>query len=361
MMDQQIALSPSASSLRLLLDEDELEIMLEAEANSSLSVHLRPRWHRVLPKPGTSISLQGKIDGAVCVRLTVQSRAQGWQARWVRWTYAVRRVPDIQGGSAVSAQDVLRDDEQELRLLILPGETRHARLEFVVCLDAQTEAGDYPFDVVTQDEDTGEICTTAGMLRLRHPDATFLKYLPALFTQHPDNNLPGYNDPPFLDRFLCGFEDAHQPMQEILDNIERYFDADMAPAEFLPWLATWVSLALDENWPELKRRRLIQEAVELYRWRGTRRGLSRYLHLYTGVIPQINDQPFSGMRLGPSTRLGGSHTLLGDVPPHTFVLTLAVPDVNAIKEQTVRDIIDSEKPAHTAYDLRIVQSDASKS
>lgn len=133
------------------------------------------------------------------------------------------------------------------------------------------------------------------------------------------------------------------------------FTLEQPPAspDFLSWLATWVALVTDENWPELKRRRLIREAADLYRWRGTRRGLSRYLEIYAGVIPEINDQPFAGMRLGTDTLLGRD-TLLGDVPPHTFVVTLALPDPETINEQVVRDIIDSEKPAHTGYALRIV-------
>ena len=126
------------------------------------------------------------------------------------------------------------------------------------------------------------------------------------------------------------------------------------PLPILPWLSTWVSLALDENWPQLKRRRLIKEAVELYRWRGTRWGLTRYLELYTGITPEINDQPFIGMRLGREALLG-RHTVLGDVPPHTFVLTLAMTGPGQVNEQKVHEIIQANKPAHAAYELRIVE------
>jgi hypothetical protein len=113
-------------------------------------------------------------------------------------------------------------------------------------------------------------------------------------------------------------------------------------------------MVLDENWPVLKRRRLIAQAVELYRWRGTKRGLSDYLEIYTGARPTIHDQPYPGMRLGESARLGPGNKL-GGVLPHTFVVTLAVPDLTAINEQIVRQIIESEKPAHTAYRLQIVE------
>jgi hypothetical protein len=104
----------------------------------------------------------------------------------------------------------------------------------------------------------------------------------------------------------------------------------------------------------MQRRRLIKEAVELWRWRGTKRGLSRYIEIYTGVKPDIHDVPVRGMRLGPNTKMGHADTKLGDVPAHTFVVSIAVPDPTKINEQIVHDIIAWEKPAHTAYSLRIL-------
>ena len=114
-----------------------------------------------------------------------------------------------------------------------------------------------------------------------------------------------------------------------------------------------MALTLDDNWSELKRRRLIGEAVELYRWRGTKRGLTRYLEIYAGVTPQIEDKPFEGMRLGsdllltPETRLGG-------LAPHCFSVTLSLPEPDSVSESVIRRIIEAEKPAHAAYELRIL-------
>lgn len=64
------------------------------------------------------------------------------------------------------------------------------------------------------------------------------------------------------------------------------------------------------------------------------------------------------MRLGPDAKLGTDATILGDVPPHTFVVTLATPDPDSLDEKTIRDIIRWEKPAHTAYTLNIVRGAA---
>lgn len=335
---------------------DEVEVALTPPPLETVPESLRPMWHRVVQKPGALVSLRSERDKLQVIRLSAVSAADAWNPRWVKWTYAVRQTPKDLGGDALAAQDILSTDKSELTLLVLPGEQRSVTLEFDAWLDGETQTGNYLFDVVASDVESGETFTAPGLLRLRHQKTRLLNLLPAIYSQEPsrlDRNAP-FEEKPFFERFLRGFEDAQVPTNTLLARIAEYFDADGAPPDFLPWLGTWVSLVLDENWPELKRRRLIKEAVELYRWRGTRRGLLRYLEIYTGIVPEINDHPFQGMRLGPQTLLG-VETLLGDVPNHTFVVTVAIPDPKSVNEQTVRDIIESQKPAHTAYALRIVE------
>lgn len=360
----------SLDAIEVRLLPDVIEAPLLPRPAGALARRLETGFHRVEPKPGALVSITSEdaADRVRIVRLSVECEDPRWRSRWARWVLARRQAPpELLGGDALSAQDVLSDDETTLTLLVLPGERREATLEIVAELDGATPAGDYPVTIVATDVDAaaGENGVPAvpavrayGTVALRHPPAALLNALPSLYReamQIGDDAGLGYQDPPFFERFLRGFEDATLPMRSVLDSMDRLLSAGGAPPDFLPWLATWVSLVLDENWPELKRRRLIREAVELFRWRGTRRGLSRYLQIYAGAVPQIDDQPFAGMRLGEQTRLGDAHTLLGNVPDHTFVVTLAVPDPAKIKEQIVRDIIESEKPAHTAYELRIVR------
>ena len=110
------------------------------------------------------------------VRLTVRSSALTWNSSWSRWTYAVRRVPDIHGGPAPEAQDLLTDDDSTLTLLLLPGEQRAANLEFLVKLDGNTFSGDYPFDIVATDVESGAVTVTPGLLRLRQPNADWQRH-----------------------------------------------------------------------------------------------------------------------------------------------------------------------------------------
>ena len=334
---------------------DEIKRIL-APKRTEQTVRSRSLWHLVNPETGLLVSLWSQEDRLRIVRLTVESEALGWNSRWPRWSYALRRTPKDLGGDALAAQDDLAPDESVLTLLVLPGEQRQAMLEFEVELDGFAFPGDFPFDVVMTDMESEAVSRYPGLLRLRHPASKLLTQLPAIYTESPSpaSHRAPYEDPPFLERYLRGFEDVQEPIQALLASLDLCFDADETAVDLLPWLSTWVSLALDENWPQLKRRRLIKEAVELYRWRGTRWGLTRYLELYTGITPEINDQPFLGMRLGRDALLG-RHTVIGDVPPHTFVLTLAVTGPRQVNEQRVHEIIQANKPAHAAYELRIVE------
>jgi phage tail-like protein len=169
--------------------------------------------------------------------------------------------------------------------------------------------------------------------------------------------LPGvYAQDDFIGRFLCIFEDTLKPLQQMADNLAFYFNPLMAPRELVEWLATWVNLVLDESWSMEQRRHLIQSASELYSRRGTRRGLIEYLKLYTGVEPEIAEY-VDGMSLGPDTFLGENTTIAGR-ERHGFTVTLHLYGYSdeelAYKEAAIRRIIESEKPAHTAYRLRLL-------
>ena len=169
----------------------------------------------------------------------------------------------------------------------------------------------------------------------------YLKYLPAF-----------YSGDEFMGRFLMIFENILTPIERMVDHIELYLDPRMMPEDFLPWIASWLDLVLDENWPVDKRRRLVNSAVELYRWRGTRRGLSEYLSVYTGVEPVITEY-LGGIRLDGQARLG-NNTILGEARDHCFSVTLELADMAAIDVERVKAIIEAEKPAHTAYILHLV-------
>src|SRR3990172_1685492 len=120
----------------------------------------------------------------------------------------------------------------------------------------------------------------------------YLEFLPAL-----------YRDDEFMGRFLLIFESILGPIENTVDSLQVYLDPRLIPEPLLPWLASWVDAVLDDSWSVERRRELVRQAADLYRWRGTRRGLSEYLRIYTGVVPDISEH-VPGMRLDRETRLG---------------------------------------------------------
>src|SRR5215471_3134922 len=182
--------------------------------------------------------------------------------------------------------------------------------------------------------------------------SSYLQYLPAPF--HEDE---------FVGQFLRVFEGILGPIERMIDMLPNYFDPHLAPEQLLPWLASWVGLDLDENWPAERARALIASSAELYRWRGTRRGLRTHLELYTGREPLIVES-FDGLRVGQDSVLGRAQ--LGERRPHWLYVTAFVnvqdreqvpPDTQLefveLRERTIRQIIEFQKPAHVTYQLTI--------
>ncbi|MCW6037850.1 hypothetical protein K4A83_16445 [Spirulina subsalsa FACHB-351] len=166
----------------------------------------------------------------------------------------------------------------------------------------------------------------------------------------------------FLGRFLKIFEQAFEPDVLTLNALWAYLDPLLAPESLLPFLAHWVGWPIQPNLSLDQQRPLIRNAIALYRWRGTRRGLRFALHLATG-LPLVesaseDEQPIGiyesfsrGLVLG-DTYLGQDATLGGGRPYH-FTVRLRPPDGYELDQTLIQVVIDQEKPAFCTYDLVI--------
>lgn len=181
----------------------------------------------------------------------------------------------------------------------------------------------------------------------------YLNYLPAV-----------YQKDDMMGRFLMLFESFWKPIEVQVDSAAYYFDPRTAPIDFLPWLASWLDLELDERWPEERLRLLIRWAIALHRSRGTRWGLLKYLEIYTGRQAKVIEKISNNFVLGPEATLGPSIALGRGNVPHTFTVELQLPplDINdrqerqrqeKIRRRTIESIIEMQKPAHTLYTLNL--------
>lgn len=162
--------------------------------------------------------------------------------------------------------------------------------------------------------------------------STYLDYLPGL-----------YQESDFLGRFLLIFEHILSPVDRTIGNVSHFFDPDVTPSELLPWLASWLGVVLDARVPEERRRELVRAAPELYRWRGTKRGLREYLRLYTGIEPDISEPGLSDIASNRNQAF-------------RFTVRMAIPRGAGIERSYVESIIDAEKPAFAACTLEITSA-----
>lgn len=181
----------------------------------------------------------------------------------------------------------------------------------------------------------------------------FIHYLP-----------PIYQDE-FMARFLAIFETIFMPIMWQIDNFDLFLSPLTAPPTFVPWLASWLGMPWDERLPEASRKRLLSKMIELYQWRGTKRGLQRYLQLCFGLAEsevedriEIFEKPIGSFIAGEDAELG-DRLVVGDPNEDTnrFTVTLRLASEHAqFGEGLIREIIDQWKPAHTTYDLRVYRA-----
>lgn len=161
--------------------------------------------------------------------------------------------------------------------------------------------------------------------------SNYLEYLPGI-----------YHDSDFLGRFLLIFEHILSPIDRTIENIPDYFDPELAPPDVVTWLGSWLGLVLDARWPDERRRDVVKAAPELFRWRGTRRGLSHFLRLYTGIEPEI---------IEPTLRdVANDRTRA-----YRFTVRIRVGRRSPLSRQLVETIIETEKPAFAACSLEWIE------
>lgn len=224
-------------------------------------------------------------------------------------------------------------------------------------------------------------------MKILYPANSYLRYLPAIYQEDPVSS-------EFLERFLSIFETVFYDLETDIGNVSDYFDPDIVLPGFLAWLASWLNLAVEEDWTDDKKRYFIKRAPVLYKQKGTRAGLEELVRLYTGKIPVILEHsrtgkpmiinkdgsfilginsmllktPVRGFRLGDDSIIG--QVALRDIVQSqeepflalayrfTVMINLSAEELKRY-EKGLRQILDNEKPAHTMYRIQTGGGDGS--
>jgi phage tail-like protein len=169
------------------------------------------------------------------------------------------------------------------------------------------------------------------------------RLLPEVFQQTmvPGGLLPG---------LLEVMTTLHEPCEQRLANLELTFDPRRTSDAFVPFLARWVcfehlhSDAAPRAGSGLQvcvdspghLRELIAVAYYLAQWRGTQRGLIRFLATATGL---------QGFRIEEPLSVGAESTV------QPFHLRIFAPLAAKRQVDLLHKVIGMGKPAHVTYDL----------
>ncbi len=172
------------------------------------------------------------------------------------------------------------------------------------------------------------------------------RLLPGVFQRTAQEGTP-------LFALLEAMEALQAPDENVLDQLEAFFDPYRAPDAFVPFLATWVDLGwlLGEEAGDLaggtspplasglgRLRELVAAAVPLARWRGTSKGLLGFLETATGIQGFAIDEQVADAS--------------GRVRP--FHIRLSVPAEAAVYRMMIERIVEAEKPAYVTCEFQVI-------
>jgi len=209
----------------------------------------------------------------------------------------------------------------------------------------------------------GELIARENIRVAVHPAGKYMNFLPEI-----------YHGNEFLGRYLMLFESFWKPIDQQINQMDLYFDPDLTPSTFLPWLASWLGVTWDESLPEVRKRKLLHMAVMLYQRRGTKTALEDYLKIYTGGDIDIIEHRAQNFVLGKHTKLGSAVALGSQNLPHTFTVNVRIEKYELERMQAkylsrnekayyqkLEEIIEERKPGHTAFYLNLEIKNSSKS
>jgi phage tail-like protein len=104
-------------------------------------------------------------------------------------------------------------------------------------------------------------------VRAYYPRFSYLtKYMPAVYR----NNAASAS---FLERYLANPEGFFTAIEGRIQQVQELFDSRTVPAEYLPWLASWLGISFDFTWGEDLQRFFLANAPLFFQTRGTLNGM----------------------------------------------------------------------------------------
>ncbi|AWW35867.1 MULTISPECIES: phage tail protein [Streptomyces] len=167
---------------------------------------------------------------------------------------------------------------------------------------------------------------------------------------HPlRDQLPGvYAEDTFAGVFADGLDTMQGPVLTVLDCLDAYFRAGLAPVDFLDWIGEWVGAELQGLTSEPVRREAVGAAMVMHRRRGTAQGLAAAVRLAFGVTPEITES--GGATWSPRPR----GAFPGEPVPFLRVV-VRVPDPAAFDVRRLESLVGAARPVHVPFTVEVLK------
>ena len=163
-------------------------------------------------------------------------------------------------------------------------------------------------------------------------------------------SLPGlYQEDDLARELTRAFDEVLAPAIGAIDNFTAYLDPALTPEDFLDWLAGWVGLLPDENWPIERRRAIVALAAELYRNRGTVKGLAMHVKLFASGDVTIVDNGGAAWSSTPDAAIPGQGKF-------SLVVRIKPTKKGSVDKDRLDALVAAAKPAHVPHSIEIVDS-----
>ena len=231
----------------------------------------------------------------------------------------------------------------------------------------------------------GKCSPSLHQIRLEFEHEGWLRHLPAIYARDESRNA-------FLGRTLALFESLLSNVESNINDLTGLFDPAAAPDDtqgsWLDWLSSWLAFEIEESWAQAKRRDAVASAFDILGRRGTVQGLRQFIAWYANIDVVIEEPAryssvwslgdnstlgfttmlataeAQGAVLGTTATLNSSHLIseadygapLFEDLAHQFCVLVSAPQINAPGVMdALRRVIDREKPAHTSYQIGVVE------
>jgi phage tail-like protein len=156
-----------------------------------------------------------------------------------------------------------------------------------------------------------------------------------------------YLEDDFARGFTEGLDPGLAPVFLTLDCLEAYVDPRLTPLDFLPWLAAWVGLDVDETLPEPRRRAVVAEWARLHHRHGTRAGLVRLLEVATGGQVEVRESGGARWSAVPGADPPGD-------PVPGLHIVVRVPRPSDLDQARVERLVREVRPAHVPFRVEVL-------